>query len=61
MSETPEGTWLGGAQRGSLWLCYARLLTEKQKSGSQVSGIDRSQLPGIRTVEKVRRGGRRGR
>ena len=22
-SETPQGTWLGGAQKGSLWLCYA--------------------------------------
>ena len=22
-SETPQVTWLGGAQRGSLWLCYA--------------------------------------
>ena len=28
-SETPQGTWLGGAQRGSLWLCYAGRLVEK--------------------------------
>ena len=32
-SETPSGTWLGGAQRGSLWLCYAESLAEKRKSG----------------------------
>ena len=32
-SETPQGTWLGGAQRGSLWLCYAGPLTEEWKSG----------------------------
>ena len=32
-SETPQGTWLGGAQRGSLWLCYAGPLAEKWKSG----------------------------
>ena len=24
-SETPQGTWHGGAQRGSLWFCYAGL------------------------------------
>ena len=33
MSETPQDTWLGGAQRGSLWLCYAGPLAEKRKSG----------------------------
>ena len=32
-SETPPGTWLGGAQRGSLWLCYPGPLAEKRKSG----------------------------
>ena len=35
-SETPQGTWLGGAQRGNLWLCYARSLVEKWKS--EISG-----------------------
>ena len=35
-SETPQDTRLGGAQRGSLWLCYARPLAEKQKS--EISG-----------------------
>ena len=30
-SETAQGTWLGGTQRGSLWLCYA--------SGSQTFGV----------------------
>ena len=33
MSETPPGTLLGGAQRGSLWLCYAGPLAEKRKGG----------------------------
>ena len=32
-SETPQGTWLGGARKGSLWLCYAEYLAERQKSG----------------------------
>ena len=32
-NETPQGTWLSGAQRGSLWLCYAGPLAEKWKSG----------------------------
>ena len=32
-SETPQGTWLGGARKGSLWLCYAGSLAERQKSG----------------------------
>ena len=35
MSETPQGTWLGGAQRGSLWLRNGEV-------GSQVSGIDQN-------------------
>ena len=33
-SETPQGTSLGGAQRGSL--CYAEPLTERRKS--EISG-----------------------
>ena len=34
---TPQdSTWLGGAQRGSLWLCYAGPLAEKRKS--EISG-----------------------
>ena len=32
MSETPQDTWFGGAQKTSLWLCYAGLLAEKRKS-----------------------------
>ena len=28
-NETPQGTWLGGAGTGSLWLCYARSLALK--------------------------------
>ena len=32
-SETLLSTWIGRAQRGSLWLCYAGPLAEKQKSG----------------------------
>ena len=60
-SETPQGTWLGGAQRGSLWLCYAGPLAEKQKSEISSNCIDRSRFPGRRTVRKVRRGGKRGR
>ena len=32
MNKTPLGRWLGGAQRGSLWLCYAGSLAEKLKS-----------------------------
>ena len=43
-----------GSATQSLWL-------RNGKVRSQVSGIDRSRFPGRRTVEKVRRGGRRGR
>ena len=65
-SETPQGTWLDGAQRGSLWLCYAgqkqkELWLRNRKVRSQVSGIERSQFPGRRTVGEVRRGRRQGR
>ena len=35
-NETPQGTWLSGAQKGSLWLCYAGPLAEKRKS--EISG-----------------------
>ena len=58
-SETPQSTWLGGAQGGSLWLCYAEPWLRNGKVRSQVGGIDRSRFPGRRTVRKVRRGGRR--
>ena len=34
--ETPQGTWLGGAQRGGLWLGYAEPLAEKRKN--EISG-----------------------
>ena len=37
-SETPQGTWLGGAWKGSLWLCYAGSLAGRQKSGNSGSG-----------------------
>ena len=40
----------GSAMQG-LWL-------RNGKAGSQVVGVDRSQLPGRRTVEKVRREGK---
>ena len=53
-SETLHDTWLGGTQRGSLWL-------RNGKVRSQVSDIDRSRFPRRRTVGKARRGGRRGR
>ena len=49
--------WLGGALRGSLWLCYAGPLAGR-KVGSKVIGEDRSQLPGRRTVGEVGGGGR---
>ena len=42
-SVTPQGTWLGRAQKGSLWLCYAEPLAEKQKSG--ISGNRRRLKP----------------
>ena len=32
-NETPQGTWLSEARIGSLWLCYAKPLAGKQKSG----------------------------
>ena len=33
-NETPQGMWLSIARIGSLWICYARSLAGKQKSGS---------------------------
>ena len=33
-SSNPQGTWFCGAQRGSLWLCYAEPLAEKRKIGN---------------------------
>ena len=45
-SETPQGTWLGGAQKGSLWLCYAWPLAKNRKVGSLGSGIDRTDFLG---------------
>ena len=32
-NETAQSTWLDGARKGSLWLCYAEHLTGRQKSG----------------------------
>ena len=55
-SETPQGTWLGGTRKGSLWLCYAGPLAKRQKKvGSQVIGEGRSLFPGSGTVGEVRR------
>ena len=34
-NEATPGMWVGGARKGSLWLCYARLLTGKRKSDIQ--------------------------
>ena len=57
MSETPEGTWLGGARKGSLWLHYAGLLTGIQKSGISGNGQRPKPTPRENSWE-VRRGGR---
>ena len=46
--------WRGGAQRGSLSLCYAGPLAEKQKSGIFfLSGVDRSRFLGRGAVGKL--------
>ena len=60
-SETPPGTWLGGAQRGSLWLCYVGSLVEKRKS--KISGKRRRMKPisWEKNSLEVSRGGRQGR
>ena len=50
-SETPQGTWLGGAQKRSLWLCYAGPLAEKQKRG--ISGKRHSRFHGKKQLEKL--------
>ena len=42
-NETPQGTWLGRARKGSLWLCYTGPLAEKRKSG--ISGKRRRSKP----------------
>ena len=49
MSETPPGTWHGGAQKSSSGSSGS--LAEKLKS--PVSGVDRSRFPGRRTVREV--------
>ena len=58
-SETAQETWLDGAQRGSLWLCYVGPLTEKRKS--EISGKRHRPklIPWKRNSLRVRRGGRR--
>ena len=38
-SESLQGMWLGGARKGSHWLCYAGPLAERQKS--EISGNQR--------------------
>ena len=45
---------VSGSATQSIWL-------RNGKVGSQVSGIDRSRLPGRETVGEIRREGRRGR
>ena len=60
-SETPQGTWLGGAQEVASGSATQGLWLRNGKVGSQVSDIDRSRFPGRRTAGEVRRGGRRGR
>ena len=42
-SETSPGTWLDGAQKGSLWPCYAGSLSKKRKS--EISGKRRRPKP----------------
>ena len=48
-SETPQCAWLGGAQKGILWLCYAGPLAEKRKSlapmNSRLNEMVRSPTP----------------
>ena len=39
-NETPHGTWLDGARKSNLWLCYAGSLTGRQKMESHVIDID---------------------
>ena len=42
-SETPSGTWLGAAQKDSLWFCCAGSLVEKWNS--EISGKRRRPKP----------------
>ena len=42
-SETAQGTWLGGAQKGSLWALLRGSLAERLKSG--ISGNRRKSKP----------------
>ena len=53
-SETPQGAWLGGARKSSLWLCYAGPLAGRQKSGFS----DNRRRPN--PTGEVRKGGRKG-
>ena len=57
-SETPQSTWLGGAQKGSLWLWYEGSLAEKRKS--EISNNRRRPKP-TPLVGEIRRGGALGR
>ena len=52
-SKTPQGRWLGGAQRGSLWLRYAEPLAEKRKSG--ISGKRHRPKPDSLGKEQLRK------
>ena len=56
--ESNQGTWLGGARKGSLLLCYAGPLAEKQKSGISGNRRKSKPFPGRGAVREVRRGGR---
>ena len=57
-TEIPQGMWLGGYRRGSLWLCYEGLWLGDRKVGSQVVGENRSRLPGRRSFSEIKREGR---
>ena len=57
-SETPPGTWHGGAQKGSSGSATQGLWLRNGKMGFQVSGVDRSQFAGRGTVREVKRRGR---
>ena len=58
-SETPQGMWLGGARKGSLWLCYAKSLAGRPKRRISGNRGRPKPLPGRGTIGEVRRGGRR--
>ena len=52
-SETPQGTWLGGARKVASGSVTQGLWLGDRKVGSQVIGQDRSRYPGRRTIGKL--------